>query len=184
MTDTKSNKASKRTSKIDQHANQTHNDSSPSSEDKSLSMVRDLLFGEQKREHDQRIVDLEKLIDKHDQSIRQDMSTDFEDVNTELRLLNKLLSEENKARLDDSARHQERLKQVSKEHHAFTKEMQKTFAIMKDEMADMKKQFEKEQQKLLKAFERKNEQLQKSKADRKLLATTFAKLAAQLESAK
>lgn len=161
---------------------QTH--SEPNTEDNSLSMVRDLLFGEQKREHDQRIIDLEQLIDSHDQKIRHDMSNDFDILNTEIRLLNQLLSDENKARLDDNVKHKERFKNLTQQHLALSENMQKMFtqmsAKMTAEIATLRKEFTQEQQELLNFFEEENAQLKKDKADRELLANTFAELAKQL----
>lgn len=155
-------------------------------EDNSLSMVRDILFGEQKREHDQRIIDLEIMIDNHDQKVRRDMSNDFDILNTEIRLLNQLLSDENKARLDDNAHFQDRLKKLSQQHIALSENMQKMFTQLSAEMkADneaLKKTFSKDIHELMAFFEEEHSQLKKNKADRELLANTFAELAKQLNS--
>lgn len=155
-------------------------------EDNSLSMVRDILFGEQKREHDQRIIDLEIMIDNHDQKVRRDMSNDFDILNTEIRLLNQLLSDENKARLDDNAHFQDRLKKLSQQHIALSENMQKMFtqlsAEMKSDNEALKKTFSKDIHELMAFFEEEHSQLKKNKADRELLANTFAELAKQLNS--
>ncbi|CAA6814996.1 MAG: Unknown protein [uncultured Thiotrichaceae bacterium] len=166
--------------------NHHHTHSESQAEDNSLSMVRDILFGEQKREHDQRIIDLELLIDNHDQKIRYDMSNDFDILHTEIRLLNQLLSDENKARLDDNIQHQKRFKEISQQHLVLSENMQKMFTQlstkMTSEIAALRKEFAQEQQDLMNLFEEEHAKLKKDKADRELLANTFAELAKQLES--
>lgn len=101
-------------------------ESLPNAQDKNLDMVRNILFGEQSKENDRRLASLERFVKVWTNSVRDEMRRSFENLHHEINMVNDLLTEESKARLNDTATARKHFEQNSKSIENLYKQLQAT----------------------------------------------------------
>lgn len=157
------------------------------SQDKNLDMVRNILFGEQVKENEKRLANLERFVKVWTNSVRDEVRKNLDNINTEIRLLHDLLEQESKTRIDNAATARKHFEQRGKEIDKLTQNVSRvetTLTQRIDDDVDALTQSIKEQRdELLDQVQHAVAQLRQDKTDRKTLANMLHNISRQLEEA-
>jgi len=153
-------------------------------QEKSLDMVRNILFGEQARENDKRLAMLERFVKVWTSSVRDEMRKNFDSLSHEIHLVNDLLAEESKARLGDSAIARKHFEQSSKGIDGLQKQLQSAQDTLNQrldqEVTHLSDTIQQQREDLVGQLKQAVEQLRQDKTDRKTLAALLDNVTRQL----
>ena len=156
----------------------------PTVQDKNLDMVRNILFGEQARENEKRLANLERFVKVWTNSVRDEMRKNMDSLNHEIHMLQDLLEQEAKARMGDSAAASKHFEQNSKGIESLQRQLHasdtKLSQRIDDETKLLSQVMEEQRQDLLNQLKQAAEQLRQDKADRKMLAALLDNVSLQL----
>lgn len=156
----------------------------PPIQDKNLDMVRNILFGEQARENEKRLANLERFVKVWTNSVRDEMRKNMDSLNHEIHMLQDLLDQEAKARMGDTATARKHFEHSSKSIDSLQRQLQSSEANLTQRIgqeAERQTQAMEEQRAdLLSQLKQAAEQLRQDKADRKMLATLLDNVSHQL----
>ena len=156
----------------------------PTVQDKNLDMVRNILFGEQARENEKRLANLERFVKVWTNSVRDEMCKNMDSLNHEIHMLQDLLDQEAKARMGDGAAARKHLEQNSKSIESLQRQLQTNETNLtqriEQESKLLSQVMEEQRQDLLNQIKQAAEQLRQDKADRKMLAALLDNVSLQL----
>lgn len=156
----------------------------PPVQDKNLDMVRNILFGEQARENEKRLANLERFVKVWTNSVRDEMRKNMDSLTHEIHMLQDLLDQEAKARMADTATTRKHFEQTSKGIENLQRQLhsnENTLNMRITEESKLLSQIIEEQRDdLLTQIKQANEQLRQDKIDRKMLASLLDNLSHQL----
>lgn len=142
-------------------------------QDKNLDMVRNILFGEQSRESERRLANLERFVKVWTNSVRDEIRKSHDTLNNELRLVHDLLAEESRARIADAGIARRNHEQASKNLESLFRQLQHT----QDAFAQ---RLEQQREEVLAEMKQTAEQLRQDKVDRKAFAAMLDNVSRQL----
>jgi hypothetical protein len=156
----------------------------PAVQDKNLDMVRNILFGEQIRENEKRLATLERFVKVWTNSVRDEMRKNMDNLNHEVHLLQDLLDQEAKARMEDTAIARKHFEQSSKGIDHLQRQLQASETSLKQHLKQetdlLTEALDQQRQELLAQLKQAAEQLRQDKADRKMIATLLDHVSHQL----
>lgn len=156
----------------------------PPVQDKNLDMVRNILFGEQIRENEKRLATLERFVKVWTNSVRDEMRKHMDNLNHEVHLLQDMLDQEAKARMEDTAIARKHFEQYSKSIDHLQRQLQSSETglrqHLKQETDLLTDAIDQQRQELLAQIKQAAEQLRQDKADRKMIATLLDHVSHQL----
>lgn len=156
----------------------------PAVQDKNLDMVRNILFGEQIRENEKRLATLERFVKVWTNSVRDEMRKNMDNLNHEVHLLQDLLDQEAKARMEDTAIARKHFEQSSKGIDHPQHQLQASETSLKQHLKQetdlLTEALDQQRQELLAQLKQAAEQLRQDKADRKMIATLLDHVSHQL----
>lgn len=142
-------------------------------QDKNLDMVRNILFGEQARDNERRLANLERFVKVWTNSVRDDIRKSHDSLNHELHLVHDLLAEESRARIADAGVSRKNYEQTGKSIESLFRQLQHTQDAFSQRL-------EQQREDLLNELKQAAEQLRQDKIDRKALATLLDNVSRQL----
>ncbi len=145
----------------------------PPAQDKNLDMVRNILFGEQSRESERRVANLERFVKVWTNSVRDEMRKNHDALNHEIHMIHDLLAEESRARISDSGVTRKQYEQAGKNIDSLFRQLQHTQDAFAQRMEEQREQ-------ILEEVKKAAEQLRQDKIDRKALATLLDNVSRQL----
>ncbi|MGB3915986.1 MAG: hypothetical protein WBL07_00980 [Thiothrix litoralis] len=152
--------------------------------DKNLDMVRNILFGEQARENEKRLANLERFVKVWTNSVRDEMRKNMDSLNHEIHMLQDLLDQEAKARMGDSAASRKHFEQNSKGIENLQRQWQTSATDLnrriEEETKLLSQIMEEQRLDLLNQIKQTSEQLRQDKVDRKMLAALLDNVSHQL----
>ncbi len=153
-------------------------------QDRNLDMVRNILFGEQARENDKRLANLERFVKVWTHSVRDEMRKNFDSLSHEIQLLQDLLAEETRARLGDTAIARKHFEQTSKTLDSLHKQVdtnaEHAQQRLEQETRQLAQQVEQQREDLLAQLKQASEQLRHDKLDRQAMANLLTHVSLQL----
>ncbi|OQX13502.1 MAG: hypothetical protein BWK73_12020 [Thiothrix lacustris] len=153
-------------------------------QDKNLDMVRNILFGEQARENEKRLANLERFVKVWTNSVRDEMRKNMDSLNHEIHMLQDLLDQEAKARMADTATTRKHFEQSSKGIESLQHQLQSSDTTLNERITAEAKRLsqlmEEQRNDLLNQLKQATEQLRQDKIDRKMLASLLDNLSHQL----
>lgn len=156
----------------------------PAVQDKNLDMVRNILFGEQIRENEKRLATLERFVKVWTNSVRDEMRKNMDNLNHEVHLLQDLLDQEAKARMEDTAIARKHFEQSSKGIDHLQRQLQASETSLKQHLKQetdlLTEALDQQRQELLAQLKQAAEQLRQDKADRKMIAALLDHVSHQL----
>ncbi|WML89545.1 hypothetical protein [Thiothrix lacustris] len=156
----------------------------PPVQDKNLDMVRNILFGEQARENEKRLANLERFVKVWTNSVRDEMRKNMDSINHEIHMLQDLLDQEAKARMGDGATFRKHFEQNSKGIENLQRQLQTCDTDLSQRIEQESKLLsqvmDEQRQELLNQIKQAAEQLRQDKTDRKMLASLLANVSHQL----
>lgn len=156
----------------------------PPVQDKNLDMVRNILFGEQIRENEKRLATLERFVKVWTNSVRDEMRKNMDNLNHEILMLQDLLDQEAKARMDDTAIARKHFDQTSKGIEGLQRQLQTDGASLQQnleqEVKRLTEMLEEQRNDILGQLRQAGEQLRQDKVDRNMLATLLDNISHQL----
>lgn len=156
----------------------------PPVQDKNLDMVRNILFGEQIRENEKRLATLERFVKVWTNSVRDEMRKNMDNLNHEILMLQELLDQEARARMEDTATERRHFEQTSKGIDALQRQLQASETSLKQnleqEVERLTGMLEEQRHDILTQLKQATEQLRQDKADRKMLAVLLDNISHQL----
>ncbi|MEB4591031.1 hypothetical protein VSS37_08590 [Candidatus Thiothrix sp. Deng01] len=156
----------------------------PPVQDKNLDMVRNILFGEQIRENEKRLATLERFVKVWTNSVRDEMRKNMDNLNHEILMLQDLLDQEAKARMDDTAIARKHFDQTSKSIEGLQRQLQTDGASLQQhleqEVKRLTEMLEEQRNDILGQLRQAGEQLRQDKVDRTMLATLLDNISHQL----
>lgn len=145
----------------------------PPVQDKNLDMVRNILFGEQSRENERRIANLERFVKVWTNSLRDEMRKNNDALNHEIHMIQDLLAEESRSRLSDSGLTRKQYEQTGKSIESLFRQIQHTQDAFAQRMEEQREQ-------ILEEVKQASELLRQDKIDRKTLASMLDNVSRQL----
>lgn len=142
-------------------------------QDKNLDMVRNILFGEQTRENERRIANLERFVKVWTNSVRDEIRKSNESLNHEIHMIHDLLGEESRARISDSGTARKQYEQAGKSIDSLFRQIQHTQDAFAQRMEEQREQ-------ILEEVKKAAENLRQDKIDRKALASLLDNVSRQL----
>lgn len=159
-------------------------DFAPPVQDKNLDMVRNILFGEQARENEKRLANLERFVKVWTNSVRDEMRKNMDSVNHEVHMLQDLLDQEAKARMADTSTTRKHFEHSSKGIENLQRQLHSSEITLNERIAQESKLLsqiiEEQRQDLLTQIKQATEQLRQDKIDRNMLASLLDNLSHQL----
>jgi hypothetical protein len=145
----------------------------PAAQDKNLDMVRNILFGEQTRENERRIANLERFVKVWTNSVRDEMRKSHDTLSHEISMVQDMLAEESRTRVGDSSLARKQYEQAGKSIESLFRQIQHTQDAFAQRM-------EEQREDILEQIKQAAEQLRQDKIDRKVLASMLDNVSRQL----
>lgn len=142
-------------------------------QDKNLDMVRNILFGEQTRENERRIANLERFVKVWTSSVRDEMRKNHDTLSHEISMIHDLFSEETRTRASDFSQARKQYEQAGKSIESLFRQIQHTQDAFAQRM-------EEQREEILEQVKQAAEQLRQDKIDRKGLASLLDNVSRQL----
>jgi hypothetical protein len=150
----------------------------------SLDVVRNILFGEQAKQTEQRRMELERLLEVSINSLREETEKKFKNISQELAALVNLLTDETRSR-------QSEFSQTRNSFNHLTQQLSQLEIKIQKEQSQLQEQIVNESNQTTQTIKRVNEelsvrlehavaQLRHEKADRKAIASLLSGVAKQL----
>ncbi|EIJ34354.1 hypothetical protein [Thiothrix nivea] len=155
-------------------------------QDKNLDMVRNILFGEQSRENEKRLATLERFVKVWTNSVRDEMRKNMDSLNHEILMLQDLLDQEAKARMEDTAIARKHFDQTSKGIDSLQRQLQASETRLQHNLEQESNQLtdllDEQRTELLAQLKQATEQLRQDKVDRNMVAALLGHVSQQLAS--
>ncbi|MEZ5452357.1 MAG: hypothetical protein R3E93_05990 [Thiothrix sp.] len=155
-------------------------------QDKNLDMVRNILFGEQSRENEKRLATLERFVKVWTNSVRDEMRKNMDSLNHEILMLQDLLDQEAKARMEDTAIARKHFDQTSKGIDSLQRQLQASETRLQHNLEQESNQLtdllDEQRTELLAQLKQATEQLRQDKVDRSMVAALLGHVSQQLAS--
>lgn len=145
----------------------------PPAQDKNLDMVRNILFGEQSRESERRLANLERFVKVWTNSVRDEIRKSHDSLNHELHLVHDMLAEESRARIADAGIARKYYEQAGTSIESLFRQLQHTQDAFAQRM-------EQQREDIVNELKHAADQLRQDKIDRKTLASLLDNLSRQL----
>lgn len=142
-------------------------------QDKNLDMVRNILFGEQTRENERRIANLERFVKVWTNSVRDEMRKSHDTLSHEISMIHDMLAEESRTRVSDFGLARKQYEQAGKSIESLFRQIQHTQDAFAQRM-------EEQREDILEQIKQAAEQLRQDKIDRKGLASLLDNVSRQL----
>ena len=159
-------------------------DFTPPVQDKNLDMVRNILFGEQARENEKRLANLERFVKVWTKSVRDEMRKNMDSISHEIHMLQDLLDQEAKARMADTATARKHFEHSSKGIESLQRQLHSSETTLNERICEESKLLnqiiEEQREDLQTQLKQTTEQLRQDKVDRKMLASLLDSVSHQL----